>query len=416
MLGPHQYAPLNNEDQPLKAHLPQHHGKPSFTIFRRIPVSFRLALAIFCVGCIIGQSTQTISLPLFLSTLLAGDVPGMPAYFVIWFCSFCFAIIFGSGAIFLVLKGNVTPEMRAWKWHKYLALIGFFDAANGILIVYSAFLSRVPGPVGAILSNSTILYTIFFSKIILHKKYNMKQLFGVLLVLIGILITLIPTFVVIHKGQTGKAANWYWPLVALIGYLPSALMNIIQEKMQEKFNAEAKVDKRFSVIYLQAIESTYQWLSMCFLFWTDLIPGFGVSGGISIWWNTFVFDWKCFLGFSSAELICERCHWSSAIGIIFISGYLLTYIFGTEMTMYASANLNAVTATIPPVIGVMFWYVFPKVNEWGGGAPLHTSDLAFNLGAIPAIVAGMLIYRMNEVEDKQPDAFELADGGVELCC
>src|SRR4051794_1544426 len=79
----------------------------------------------------------------------------------------------------------------------------------GILAVYSAFLGRVPGPVGAILINSSILFTMVFSKILLRKVYNRKQLGGAALVFLGIAISMIPTFIQINQHGAGQATAWY---------------------------------------------------------------------------------------------------------------------------------------------------------------------------------------------------------------
>eukprot|EP00026_Physarum_polycephalum_P013143 Phypoly_transcript_13516.p1 GENE.Phypoly_transcript_13516~~Phypoly_transcript_13516.p1 ORF type:complete len:164 (+),score=21.43 Phypoly_transcript_13516:26-493(+) len=138
--------------------------------------------------------------------------------------------------------------MRSWKWHKYMFLVGMFDSMNGILVVFSAFLSRVPGPLGPILSNSSILFTLVISKFLLRKVYAPKQFVGAFCVFVGIIISLVPTILGIFHHGTGKAAAWWWPLVALVGYIPAALMNVVQELMQDKYRKETEsTNKRFSV-------------------------------------------------------------------------------------------------------------------------------------------------------------------------
>jgi hypothetical protein len=105
-----------------------------------------------------GSVMQFIGLPLFLVTFTGG--PGLPAYFTLWMCYLCFTVVsnftklflsffhllcslmlqvFGVGALFLVHKGAVAPEMREWRWHKYMFVLGLFSAINGLLD-YTIFL------------------------------------------------------------------------------------------------------------------------------------------------------------------------------------------------------------------------------------------------------------------------------------
>jgi len=190
-------------------------------------------------------------------------------------------------------------------------------------------------------------------------------------------------------------------------------MNIVQEKMQDQFFKEAKENKRFSVLYFQTIESFFQLLFMTLLFWTDLVPNFGTSNDISSFWNSFSFDFRCFFGDPSAISQEEYCKYSGALGILFISSYIVSYISGTLMTLYASANYISVISAISPVLVIFFWVSFPTINAWGGGSPYTTIDIICNISSLLPIFIGVYLFRTNEKEDKQPDQDE---GDVELCC
>eukprot|EP01114_Cavostelium_apophysatum_P006835 TRINITY_DN18338_c0_g1_i1.p1 TRINITY_DN18338_c0_g1~~TRINITY_DN18338_c0_g1_i1.p1 ORF type:complete len:212 (+),score=23.18 TRINITY_DN18338_c0_g1_i1:41-676(+) len=168
---------------------------PRFAILN-FTFPFNFGIAFFAVGSIIGGIGQQIILPIYLSTF--GHLVG--AYWVLWFSSFSFTVIFGIAAVFQYFKGAVTGEMRRWKWIPYLMLIGLFDSMNGFMTVYSSFLGRVPGALQSILLQASLPVTLIFSKAIVGKTYNGRQMIGASLVVVGITISLIPLFIDIHNG------------------------------------------------------------------------------------------------------------------------------------------------------------------------------------------------------------------------
>ena len=70
--------------------------------------------------------------------------------------------------------------------------MGLCNTFTGIFIIYSAFLSRVNGPLQSILIQLIFPVGLVLSKIILKKKYNKSQYIEILLVSIGIITSLIP--------------------------------------------------------------------------------------------------------------------------------------------------------------------------------------------------------------------------------
>src|SRR5689334_3283482 len=118
---------------------------------------------------------------------------------------------------------------------------------------------------------------------------------------------------------------------------------------------------------------------MTAFFWTDMIPEFGTSGSLTQFFESFSFNFHCFFGTSSAIAQEDYCHYCGAFGLLFMALYITSYIFGTWMTMYASANLSTIVSAISPVIVVLFWVTFPSVNAWAGGAPYTFDDILCNV-------------------------------------
>ena len=392
--GPSQ---LLGEYEPL---VPRVHKERQVTVFG-YPV--RNALIIFMVGfgSVAGLAGQSISLPLYLSALENAGGP----YFVLWLCGLAFTVIFGvwSACLAIAQSGNIHPSMLRLKWHPLMLAVGLADALNGVFIVYSSNVERVPGPTQAVLGLTALPFTLVFSKILLRRVYNARQLLGAGFVFAGLVLIVAPQ---LHLAATGDASfssavAWWWPLIYLLGQVPGALMNVLQEKLQFDFRLAAKAaqlapsDREFSAIYFQFVESFYQWVFLCAFFFFDLIPNFGISHNLDDFAASFRSGWKCFMN-SGDETMTEysdRCAYAGGLGTLFIAAYVVTYVFSTLATRHASANLLATaTSTLPAVIALLFWLLAPAANTWAGGSSPSAWEIGFNVGSLALSVPGMCIY------------------------
>lgn len=375
---------------------------------------------VFAVFACLGTFGQQVSLPLYLHTLGSFGGP----YFVLWFCSCSFTIFFGLGALVLYFLGEISPMMLQLRWQKWMVLVGLFDALNGVLIVYSAPLSRVPGPVQAVLLQASAPLTLFFSKLLLRgRKYGAKQLISVAVAVLGVFYSLIPLFVRAAQGKPGvgmHVAEWWWPVVTLAGIVPGVLMNVVQEDLQEKFrlssNATTTRPPQMSVFFFQACESFSQLFWMSAFWFFDILPDFGTNPkSVAGFTESFRHGFECFFRSSQALADNNLCDYTPVFGLTFMACYITTYIFGTYMTMYATANYNAVVSTLPPVAATIFWFAFPSVNKWAGGTPypLTGFDGAMNISALAIILPAIYCYRRHESDDKVPLAAELTTNEFE---
>lgn len=89
------------------------------------------------------------------------DGPSMDPFFVLSSASFSFVVVFGVLTLVSALFKSVTVnDLRFPQWQ--LFLIGFFDALNGFLVVYSSPSARTAPFLQAILGNFLIPLTILF--------------------------------------------------------------------------------------------------------------------------------------------------------------------------------------------------------------------------------------------------------------
>lgn len=152
---------------------------------------------LFAVAAVIGQVGQNVSLPLWASAASSFDnpnctvmndsytdpmnssnstsTPEMDPYFVLSSASFSFVIIFGFCTLFTLLVQFILNSFSSEKKYSFitlkddvyfpqwqLILIGFFDAMNGVFVVFASPASRTAPFLQAILGNSLIPLTILF--------------------------------------------------------------------------------------------------------------------------------------------------------------------------------------------------------------------------------------------------------------
>ncbi|CAF3495800.1 unnamed protein product [Rotaria sp. Silwood1] len=405
---------INNEpDAPFNSNKQPRH--PGFTIGRKWHLSFSIVAICLSVLNVIFASGQSIGLVLFL-----GSFNGLTGvYFVLFFCSLSFTIVFSIMSVWFGYKKQITHSMRSSRWIKYMLLVGVFDAANGFLFVFSSHGTRVPPALSSILIQSIIPCTFIFSKFLLPKKYHWRHILSVALVLVGVGFSLIPTFKRIHDGtaKTELKDGWYWPFIFIVGCIPAALMNIVQEQLQIKYTQQARENQekitRFSVMYFQAVESTFQFCTIALCFALDLVPKFGTSNDIHSFWTSFSNGFKCF--FNDKSLSGGRCHVAGGTGVLFIVSYLGTYITGTFLTDHVSANWLSILSSISPLIATSFWFIFPSINAWAHVGKMDGWDIGFSLGALPIIIIGMFFYRGGGTDRKtDEDNYFMDEHPVEL--
>ena len=116
---------------------------------------------LFAIIAVTGQVGQNVTLPLWIdSTNSKKSGPTVDSYFVLSFASLSFVIVFGFGTLIIRLA---SPELigsteRNFP-HKLLALVGFCDAMNGVLVVFASSGTRTAPYLQAILGNFMIPLT-----------------------------------------------------------------------------------------------------------------------------------------------------------------------------------------------------------------------------------------------------------------
>lgn len=146
---------------------------------------------LFAGAAVIGQVGQNVSLPLWISATDSFSNPNcsgynenssntsappqMDAYFVLSSATISFVVIFGISLLVVLLVQYLLNTFSTEKRYSFitmhndvrfpqwqLMLIGFFDALNGILVVFASPPTRTAPFLQAILSNVSIPLIIVF--------------------------------------------------------------------------------------------------------------------------------------------------------------------------------------------------------------------------------------------------------------
>lgn len=407
-----------------------------FVIFGFFKLGFNITLTIFAAIYILCDLGMYIFLPIYLSTF--GNLVG--AYFSLWIIAFFLMIFFIIISIIGIIRKTIPLSMLELKWWFYPILMGLCNTIFGILFVYSAFLSRVSGPLQAILIQLIFFPTLILSKIFLKKTYNKLQYMGIIFVFIGILISLIPNFFNLNEAYV---QSWFWLSIRMLASIPNSLGGIFQEKFQIKYikqmeknnnnlnddnfiNMELKINDQskeniskseikniiYSPYLLQAFQFFWHWISLTIFFWIDILPGFGSTKNIKSFWEIFSFNFKCFFGTSYAIDIYDKCSLSGLFGFCFIILFIIFTIINTYLTQYSTANFVSLISEIAPLLAVIFWFTFKSINIWAGGSHFTYLDIIFSIIALCVIIIGSSIFQYkdqskNEINNKQ---------NIYLCC
>jgi drug/metabolite transporter (DMT)-like permease len=240
--------------------------------------------------------------------------------------------------------------------HWKLFIIGFLDSLKGLLIFFSGY--QTPATLQPILTNVAIPFTFIVSYIIMRYKFKTSLFIGdlsaALIVIIGVIVSLIPTFIKISKGDlVGVSA--IWPFIYVIGILPAALMNILLEKFTKNI-------KNIDYFDMNGWISIYQFITCCFFVWLNFIFPTDLHNFSDIgreFDNTF----KCLLALDD-----EKCKMSLIDTCIFVTAYIGTYLSTSILLkMITSIFVSLINVCVTPTSSILFSIIgMDKFNVFTG--------------------------------------------------
>jgi len=374
------------------------YGKPKTVIIGFFEVPLFLANLFFAFIAVLGQVGQNVSLPLWIDST-NGNASGqsVDSYFVLSFASFSFVVIFGLGTLFIrIFSPEDLGETEKRFPHLLLFLVGLCDALNGLLVVFASKGSRTPPYLQAILGNFLIPLTVLFRLLILRKKPTVLKLLCAIVVVVGLFICLIPTIFPSVDPKAEKPKNGthgvsrvLWPIIFMLGFLPAAIMNVLEERGVKMENQSSR--KGINLVYFLFWTSTYQLLCVATFFWADILPWYGNVSNIKEFGNNWWFGIRCFFGGAGCSAT------PGTRGTVFILMYVLSYVGGANLLRHAEGAtwLAIVTSLVTP-LGFIFWTLFNESPfKWHPEGHVSTW---FSIGALAIMVPAIFVYNMGAPE------------------
>jgi uncharacterized membrane protein len=291
----------------------------------------------------------------------------------------------------VLLFGNaITKEQREIPKYKF-AVMGGYDSLAGIMQTFAVnYISNASMIV--LVQQSAIPISMFISKYTLNSTYSKMQYIGASIVLFGIVVVLIPNFILPPAvstssspiAETSPLVQLIWLGVLVVSCVPMCLSSVYKEK------ALGEVD--IDIIYLNGWVAIFQFLiaiPLCLP--TASVQSIPVSEIMPNMYDGF----KCWMGINSVtpennpyNQPLDDC--SSAP--LFVNTYLFFNIIYNFLVVVilklGSANILYMSSTvIVPLSNVVFSLKFIPGNQ-----PLRTWDII----GLFVIMTGLIIYRFNK--------------------
>lgn len=195
---------------------------------------------IITIITVVGQSGMAIALPIF-SVAVNSPHCRSNQYFVLIYPALWFPIVF----FFICLASktiNSQFSLKSYTAIKVYVTLGLLCAVNCLLVTFASLPNRTPPNLQGVLSITMIPFTVILRYAILRKKIGVRRLLCTLGTLFGLFITLIPNIFHMAKNHN-DSKSVVWPLVFILGILPAAISNILQEKeMQRDYRVSLMIE------------------------------------------------------------------------------------------------------------------------------------------------------------------------------
>ncbi|KAK3092607.1 hypothetical protein FSP39_004892 [Pinctada imbricata] len=354
---------------------------------------FRLLTIGISTVVVLTLSTSTITTPLWLDSISAGDADGqngtnstgitnssssnstalthrLDNFTIVFLVNVIYFII--SGAVLLVLtlcvKGTIPASNHKYPKSQFM-LIGFSDAVSSIFFVYAADGSRTAPYLQSLVTNFAIPVTFIVRFIILRKRPTAWKASFAGLVLCAEFIALVPSIFPSLESNSSKKddggatgiAGVLWPLCYFIGYIPQAIVIVVLEKSTKakvtSSNEKDLRDEELHPAYLLFWTYLFCLLSVVLLFWTNIIPGFGNTSSIDEFWE---------VSFRSSVVSSNREH-------------SLSVNDGDRkrLLMYSTESYQSIDASNPNINDTMFEYQtqdFQPVEPYYLDSSINSND------------------------------------------
>lgn len=372
------------------------------------------------IVCILSNAGSSILTPLWLDALdqngnssnTCGNYSSehhIDAYTTMFIVNFLFALLFGIIVFvsWFCCPGQITERERSYpKWQ--FVVIGVSDTLAAVCFVYASSGCRTAPYLQSIATNFYVPVTFVVRYIMLRRRPTCRKLVCAVLVLIAEFTALIPDIfpelqTSASRQATGGAegvAGVLWPLCFFLGYVPLAIVatsfeKAVQNPTSERTNNDGT---NLNMAYVLFWSYSFSLITLVCLFWTDIIPGFGMTKGISDFAKVFWFNIQCYFGHAGCHgpviafaVLCTIC----LVVMRVSTTYFLRYLEG--------ANYLAIIKTIQtPVVFIFFTLFDENPFKWHPHAYLTTW---LSIAALCIMIPAAYIYDTGAPEVRKDSSY-----------
>lgn len=319
----------------------------------RCEVIFWSILLILCV------SATNISLPLFVKELenVQNSNGNNNSYFILFFSALIFMLTFNIISQFENSQFKTTRRV-----HVHMFLIGLFNVLSDIFVVISCGENRTPVNIQGILSQSNFIFTFLFSYFIKRERLLKKQNIGVIFVVVGVCISLLP---MMFQKSTLTVVNLFWSSIFILGYMMASLSIVYSDYSFKEHD--------MSVFKQLQLSCNYQFGIYVLVLPVYLISTGHAQGSIENFGTIFVHFFTTGVGI---------------VGSLYILFYIGVYISLSATLKLITANYSKLVESLVCVVTVTFWIVFPHLNDRRVGA----LEICLDYLAGVVIICGIVVY------------------------
>jgi len=220
----------------------------------------------------------------------------------------------------------------------------------------------------------------FFSLVLLKKRYTWKQILAVCVIMGGLFIALYPA---IFEGST-EAGPIGWDVCFLVGSVPLSLMAVYQEKQF--------AEQPIHIAYMLGLSTFYQMITIFMSFPLDAIPDFGSS----TFSNLIDHQWEALQCFGGVDVpdVCPDCDCDTAWIPIFLFtlAYIATNFTQLGVVKYGNATFLFIVTTLSlPLSEFAFSWSLLMGDDAESLSP-------FNYGALVGLLIGVIMYRVFDTD------------------
>ncbi|XP_020528009.1 protein CLT2, chloroplastic isoform X1 [Amborella trichopoda] len=307
-------------------------------------------------------------------------------FFLAQVTSFGYVVIYFSILCIRYHAGVVTKDMLLLPKSNFMA-IGLLDSLG--LALGMAAGAMLPGPAIPVLSQTFLVWQLFFSTLILGRKYSPKQIIGCILVAAGVAVAVTSGQ---NEGQLLHKVEFIWPCVMMVSAACHSGASILKEYVFID-SARRLKGKSLDLFVVNSFSSGFQAL-FAFL----LLPFFSSFKGISfLELPTYLRSGvACFINVGSriSGKILSGCEGAPLLPLLYIAANMAFNTSVLNLVKNSSAVVASLTVTLSVPLSIyILSFPLPCIPQ---AARLTSS---FVVGTI-VLVLGLILYNLPRISEQ----------------